>query len=132
MAEPQWIAEASAIEIHHLQLEQHGGLAGIRDPSLLSSAIHRPLNQWHYARESADLAALAAAYAAGIARNHPFFDGNKRTAAVVCETFLELNGVLLDADDDAWYDAMIKLAAGEISEEELGQWIRGRLKPPAE
>ena len=127
MDEPQWVEEESVLKIHDLQLGQHGGMAGLRDAGMLSSALHRFRNLWGYLRDAADLAALAAAYASGIARNHPFIDGNKRTAAVVCETFLELNGVELAAGDDEWYDAMIRLASGTQSEQELAIWIRERL-----
>jgi death-on-curing protein len=127
MDEPQWIADRSVLDIHDEQLQRHGGLAGVRDAGLLESALHRPRNLWNYAREAADLSALAAAYASGIARNHPFIDGNKRTAAVVCEAFLELNGHVLNAGDDDWYQAMIGLASGELAEEQLAGWIRSVL-----
>lgn len=129
MIEPQWIASATVLEIHDLQLAAHGGLAGIRDSGLLSSALHRPVNLWTYARDAADLAALAAAYATGIARNHPFLDGTKRTAAVVCELFIKLNGMELVASDEHWYETMIRLASGQWNEEELAEWIRGNLGP---
>lgn len=127
MDEPRWVADQSVLDIHDEQLQRHGGLAGVRDAGLLASALHRPRNLWNYTRESADLSAMAAAYAAGIARNHPFIDGNKRTAAVVCEAFLELNGHLLTASDDDWYQAMIGLASGALSEEQLTGWIRSVL-----
>jgi len=127
MDEPQWIADQTALDIHDEQLKLHGGLTGVRDAGLLASALHRPLNLWTYSRNAADLAALAAAYAAGIARNHPFLDGNKRTAAVVCETFLELNGRRLTASDDDWYQTMIDLASGKLSEEQLAAWIRANV-----
>jgi death-on-curing protein len=127
MDEPQWIEERSVLDIHAIQLEQHGGMAGVRDAGLLSSALSRPRNLWAYARQSADLAALAAMYAAGIARNHPFLDGNKRTAAVVCELFLELNGCELNADDNSWYGTMMDLASGAIDETQLASWLRGRV-----
>jgi death-on-curing protein len=76
MDEPQWIEEQSVLTIHDKQLQQHGGMAGVRDAGMLSSALHRPRHLWAYARAQADLAALAAAYAAGVARNHPFIEGN--------------------------------------------------------
>jgi death-on-curing protein len=129
MDEPQWIEEKSVLDIHEKQLAIHGGMAGLRDPGMLSSALHRPRNLWAYARDSADLAALAAAYATGIARNHAFIDGNKRTAAVVCEIFLELNGASLAASDDQWYEAMIQTASGALPEQDLATWIRGKLAP---
>jgi death on curing protein len=129
MDEPQWIEEPSVLEIHVIQLEQHGGMAGVRDAGLLSSALNRPRNLWAYARQSADVAALAAMYAAGIARNHPFLDGNKRAAAVVCELFLHLNGCELIADDDAWYEAMIGLASGSTDETQFASWLRDHVAP---
>jgi death-on-curing protein len=129
MIEPEWLADESVIAIHQLQLDAHGGMAGIRDEGMLSSALHRPLHLWNYARASADVAALAAAYASGISHNHPFLDGNKRTAAVACETFLELNGYELTASDDQWYETMIALASSSIDEATLAQWIRDRLQP---
>ena len=128
MREPQWLEDRSVLEIHRLQLEVHGGMAGVRDPGMLSSALHRPRNLWAYARSTADIPALAAAYAAGISRNHPFIDGNKRTAAVACETFLALNGFELTATDDQWYEAMINLASGQLEEEVLVEWIRCPLR----
>jgi death-on-curing protein len=124
MEEPQWIEEESVLKIHNRQLHLHGGIEGIRDPGLLSSALNRPRNLWVYARESADMAALAAMYAAGIACNHPFLDGNKRTAAVACELFLDVNKFELLADDEAWYAAIIKLASGESDDSELAIWLR--------
>ncbi len=128
MTNPEWIEEAAVHVIHSRQLQRHGGMEGIRDSGLLQSALGRPMNLWAYSRDTSDLAALAASYTVGIARNHPFLDGNKRTAAVVCETFLQLNGELLTANDDQWYDTMIQVAAGEMAEETLVEWIRERLE----
>ena len=126
MNEPLWIGHADVLEIHRLQLDEHDGLADVRDPGLLSSALHRPLNVWNYAA-GADLASMAAAYAAGIARNHPFLDGNKRTAAVVCETFIRLNKRQLAANDEQWYSTVLALASGELTEQEFAEWLRERL-----
>jgi death-on-curing protein len=125
MDEPAWIDESVILQIHELQLEEHGGLSGIRDRGLLSSAVFRSRNLWAYAGE--DFAALAAAYAIGIARNHPFNDGNKRTAAVACELFLRLNDRVLQASDDEWYETMIRVATGAMIETELADWIQNRL-----
>jgi death-on-curing protein len=125
MDEPTWIDESVILQIHELQLEEHGGLSGIRDRGLLSSAVFRSRNLWAYAGE--DFAALAAAYAIGIARNHPFNDGNKRTAAVACELFLRLNDRVLQASDDEWYETMIRVATGAMIETELADWIQNRL-----
>ena len=119
----QWVAESAALAIHEAQLAEHGGKAGIRDAGLLASALARPVNLEAYG-EDVDAAALAASYAFGIARNHPFFDGNKRTAFVVMELFLNLNGWTLDADDADCIATMQALAAGELSEKTLVKWLR--------
>jgi death-on-curing protein len=110
---------------HDEQLAAHGGGPGVRDVRLLENAMARPVNLAAYG--DADAAALAAGYAYGIARNHPFVDGNKRTAAVVSETFLNLNGFELDATDAEIVVAFQALAAGDLSEEELADWFRTRI-----
>ena len=120
-----WVAEAVAKAAHAEQLAEHGGGEGVRDDGLLDSAMARPRNVAAYGEP--DAAELAAAYAYGIARNHPFVDGNKRTAAVVSETFLALNGYCLDATDAELVVAFLALAAGELSEDELALWFRERL-----
>jgi death-on-curing protein len=120
-----WVALAA----HAEQLAEHGGGEGVRDPGLLESAMARPQNLALYGKP--DVAALAAAYAYGIARNHPFVDGNKRTAAVISETFLVLNGWQLSATDAELVVAILALAAGELSEQELADWFRQHLAPPA-
>lgn len=120
-----WIAAAVAEAAHLEQIAEHGGAEGVRDPGALESAMGRPLNLAAYG--DPDAAALAAAYAFGIARNHPFTDGNKRTATVVAETFLMLNGYMLGATDAELVVTMLALAAGELSEEELADWFRGHL-----
>lgn len=125
MSEPRWITHKAVSEIHALQLALHGGQDGVRDTGLLESALQRPRNQWAYAK--ADLPAIAAAYAFGIAKNHPFADGNKRTAGVVCETFLIANGYAIIVDNDEWYDAVYTLASGESTEEEFARWLRDHL-----
>jgi death on curing protein len=118
-----WVAESVVLAIHEAQLAEHGGMAGIRDEGLLSSALARPQNLLAYG-ELPDAAALAAAYAFGIARNHPFLDGNKRTAFVVMELFLNLNGWTLEADDSDCISTMLALAAGEFREKALAAWLR--------
>mgnify|MGYP000880036793 FL=1 len=118
-----WVALAVAEAAHLEQLAEHGGGQGVRDARLLDSAMARAQNLAAYGEP--DAAALAAAYAFGIARNHPFVDGNKRTAAVVAETFLVLNGYALNATDAELVVAVLALAAGELSEEELADWFRG-------
>ncbi len=121
-----WITTEVALAAHAEQLTEHGGGDGIRDAGMLDSAMARPRNLADYGEP--DAAALAAAYAYGIARNHPFVDGNKRTAAVVSETFLMLNGHSLTATDAEVVVAFVALAAGELSEDELADWFRGHVK----
>ncbi len=122
-----WVAVGVAAAAHAEQLAEHGGGEGIRDAGLLDSAMARPRNLAEYGEP--DIAALAAAYAYGIARNHPFVDGNKRTAAVVSETFLMLNGHRLAVSDAELVVALVALAAGELSEDEVGAWFRDHLAP---
>ena len=113
--------------VHEEQLAEHGGPPGVRDEALLAAALARPQHRALYG--SPDASELAASYAFGIARNHPFVDGNKRTAFVAMETFLELNGFELDASDEACVLAMLGLAAGELDEQAFARWIRERLQP---
>lgn len=120
-----WVAHGVAEAAHDEQLAEHGGAAGLRDRGLFESAMARPLQLAAYG--GPDLADLAAAYAYGIARNHPFVDGNKRTAAVVAETFLVLNGGEVNATDAELVVCILALAAGELSEDELADWFRQRL-----
>ena len=122
-----WIDVAVAIAAHNEQLAEHGGAEGVRDANMLESAMARPLNLVAYG--DPDAADLAASYAYGIARNHPFVDGNKRTAAVVSETFLMLNGYRLACDDVALVVTFLSLAAGDLSVEALGDWFRSHLQP---
>ena len=123
-----WVALGVAEAAHAEQLAEHGGGEGVRDAGLLESAMARPQNLALYGEP--DVAALAAAYGFGIARNHPFVDGNKRTAAVVAETFLVLNGFGLTASDAELVVAFLALAAGELNEEELADWFRQHLASP--
>lgn len=120
-----WVGADVALAAHAEQLAEHGGGEGVRDAGALESAMARPRNVARYGEP--DAAALAAAYAFGIARNHPFVDGNKRTAAVVAETFLALNGFLLAASDAELVVLIQALAAGELSEDELADWFRQHL-----
>jgi death on curing protein len=117
-----WIATEVATAAHAEQLTEHGGDEGVRDAGHLASAMARPRNLADHGKP--DLAALAAANAFGIARNHPFVDGNKRTAAVVSETFLVLNGARLKASDAEVVVAFLALAAGDLSEDDLADWFR--------
>jgi death-on-curing protein len=123
-----WLDRELVIAIHEEQLEQHGGGVGVRDNALLESALARPINLAAH-DESADIAALAAAYAFGIARNHPFVDGNKRTAYVAMELFLLDHGVEFLAEDGDAVLTFVALAAGQISENELAVWIRKHSSP---
>ena len=121
-----WLEKALALAIHDRQLAEHGGSAGVRDEGLLESALARPQQIYAYGDPPPDLADLAAALACGLARNHPFVDGNKRTAAVACETFLELNGAALEAEDLELYPIYLALAEGKLGEKEFAAWLRGR------
>ena len=127
MAEPVWVRDDVVLAIHQRQLAEHGGGAGIRDQGLLASALARPKNLLAYAGKEADLPSLAAAYAYGICRNHPFVDGNKQTALVVCRTFLILNGCDIDASPQEKYVTFLKLAEGRLGEVDLAVWIRDHL-----
>jgi death on curing protein len=122
-----WTAADVAHALHASQIAEHGGGSGVRDVGLLESALARPQNLIAYGE--ADAAELAAAYAFGIARNHPFVDGNKRTAAVVSELFLRRNGYLLSTTNPEVVVTFLALAAGELSEFELADWFRQRLVP---
>jgi death on curing protein len=122
-----WLLEETLTAIHHRQIAEHGGSEGLRNEGLLLSALARPQNLLAYGEPAPDLAFLAAAYAYGIARNHPFVDGNKRTALVAARTFLILNGVDLEATQDDKVLTFLNLAEGVISEEELADWIRKRI-----
>jgi len=125
MADWIWVETRVALAAHAEQLAEHGGAAGVRDLNILESAMARPLNLVAYG--DPDAAELAAAYAFGIARNHPFVDGNKRTAAVVSETFLVLNGLTLTCNDVEIVMTFLALAAGETSVEELADWFRAHI-----
>ncbi len=119
------MAEDAILAAHAEQLAEHRGLPGARDLGLLRSALARPLNLAAYG--DPDAAALAASYAYGIARNHPFSDGNKRAALVAAEGFLFLNGYEVDATDAELVELFLTLAAGEVTEDALAEWFRMRL-----
>jgi death-on-curing protein len=120
-----WVETRVAIAAHAEQLAEHGGAAGVRDFNMLESAMARPLNLVAYGNP--DAAELAAAYAFGIARNHPFVDGNKRIAAVVSETFLRLNGLTLRCSDVDLVTTFLELAAGELPVDALADWFRAHI-----
>jgi death on curing protein len=117
-----WVETRDVLAIHETQLSEHGGAGGVRDYGLLESALARPQNLAAYG--DPDAADLAASYAFGVAKNHPFVDGNKRTALVVLEFFLALNKHTLAADDVQCVLTILALAGGSLSETELAQWIR--------
>jgi death-on-curing protein len=122
MSEPVWLSTDLVIAIHDKQLREFGGPPGIRDQGMLESALDRPRNKWAY--EGAELPELAAAYAYGIARNHPFVDGNKRAALLAFVVFLDLNEIDFDVPEAEMAAIILALAAGEVGEEGLTRWIR--------
>lgn len=121
-----WLRAAVLLAAHDEQIAEHGGPAGIRDAGLFESALARPLHLDSYG--ASDAAALAAAYAFGIVRNHPFVDGNKRTGFVALELFLALNGYELTAGDHDVVRVILDLASGNLDENDLAAWVRGHLK----
>lgn len=122
MTEPKWFTYKQAIAAHSAQLIRYGGASGLRDEGALRSALDRPVNKWHH--EHAELPELAAAYAFGLARNHPFVDGNKRIAFIAMVTFLRKNGVAFRPEQAQSTAMTLAFAAGEVSEESLARWIR--------
>jgi len=122
MKEPIWISLEVALIFHEKQLEQNGGASGIRDRGMFESAMARPQNRFAYSE--GDIFDLAAAYAYGIAMNHPFVDGNKRTAFTVCLVFLALNGFEVSASPSDRYNAMIGLVEGVLTEADFASWLR--------
>lgn len=128
---PVWIEKRVVLAYHDMQLAEHGGSTGVRDEGLLESALARPQNVAAYADDVPTLYRLAAAYAFGIARNHPFVDGNKRTALVAAIAFLERNGVAFAASQQEAYLTFYDLAAGKLSEEELTAWFEKNSAPTA-
>ncbi len=125
MSEPLWLDTTIVLDVHAEQLALFGGAEGVRDLGLLESALGRPVNKFAYGE--IDLAALAAAYAFGLARNHPFVDGNKRAAFASIVVFLGLNGIDFDVSPEAATVMILGLAAGEINEDGLTRWIRDNL-----
>ena len=122
-----WIEREVIVAVHDMQLAEHGGLPGTRDAGLLDSALGRPQHLAAYGQP--DAAALAAAYGWGISRNHPFIDGNKRTAFVAIELFLQLNGAALHASDADCVLTMLSVAAGDLPEDALATWLRQHTAP---
>ena len=124
--EPRWVSRAVVHAIHVDQIRQHGGSLGLRDEGLLDSALERPRNRWRYDPGS-DLARIAAAYGYGLARNHPFVDGNKRVAFQVMYVFLGLNGYRIEAAEPDVVRLVLGVAAGSIEEEPLAEWLRDHI-----
>lgn len=124
MKEPIWIENEEARVIHQLQLAEHGGSSGIRDQGLFESAMDLPRNLFAYSDPAATIYQLAAAYAYGLAKNHAFVDGNKRTAFVVCLSFLKQNGISITASPEMRYLTFYALAAGDLTEAELAIWLQ--------
>lgn len=122
-----WIDKTLALAIHDRQLAEHGGGSGVRDEALLDSALARPQQLHAYGDPPPDLADLAASLAFGLARNHPFVDGNKRTSAVACEVFIVLNGGTLEAEDLDLYPMYLGLAEGAVDETGFADWLRPRI-----
>ena len=123
-----WLEKALVLAIHDRQVAEHGGSAGVRDEGLLESALARAQQLHAYGDPAPGLADLAAALAFGLARNHPFVDGNKRTAHVAYRTFLALNGAELVATDEDKYVKMLALAGGKLAERDFAGWLRERLR----
>ena len=126
MKKPVWIEERDALVLHSRLLALHGGAGGLRDRGLLQSALARPQQQYAYA-EASDIIDMATAYTAGIVRNHPFLDGNKRTGFVVGILFLELNGYRFVASEEDAAQAVLKLADGTLDEADYNSFLRGNV-----
>jgi death-on-curing protein len=124
MTESEWVDEVVVLQLHAEQLREFGGLAGIRDFGLLSSALARPKHVWAFTNPKPDIIRMAASYTFGVAKNHPFVDGNKRASLIVCHMFLRQNGFTLAANQAEQIRAILDLAAGIIDEQELEAWIQ--------
>jgi len=123
MKEPMWVIQELVLAVHQMLVAEHGGIPGIRDQALLDSALARPQQKATYESDT-DIFELAAAYSYGLARNHPFVDGNKRIALTIAAVFLELNGFTLNAPEAEAVIMYQRLAAGELEEDELAEWLR--------
>ena len=122
--EPEWILDDVVSAIHSMQIAEHGGKDGVLSEGALSASLANPKHYFFYTEPKPDLSAIAARYAHSIIANHPFCDGNKRTAAVVCELFLALNGIELGVTDEEAYAMYIKLASSEVDADEFAEWLR--------
>jgi death-on-curing protein len=128
VAEPTWLELAAAVRLHGEQLAEFGGMAGLRDAGLLASALDRPKNAWAYSSPKPDAIRLAASYAFGLVKNHPFVDGNKRASLIACHTFLIANGWMLEAPQQEQAAVILDLAAGVIDEAQFADWLRPRVR----
>ena len=126
--EPKWIPEGTVSDIHDGEIDRFGGSHGLRSPEGLASALARPQNRFFYEGENS-VFRLAAVYADGIIRSHPYVDGNKRTGYALAETFLNLNGFRLVADDEEIFRAVLAFAVRDMCEEEFAQWLQSRAQP---
>jgi death-on-curing protein len=124
MNEPIWLRADVLIAAHRRQLAEHGGLDGMRDEGAFLSALDKPRNLFAYGQPEPDLYALAAAYGFGLARNHPFADGNKRTALIAMRLFLKVNGAEFSASSEEKYRMIVALTAGDLLESEVADWLR--------
>ena len=124
MREPIWLRDDIVRAVNRRQIAEHGGIDGIRDEGALLSALQKPRDLFAYRSPTPDLCDLAAAYGFGLARNHPFADGNKRTCLVAMRLFLKLNGIAFEASGARKYKMILQLAAGDISQDELADWLR--------
>ena len=131
--EPVWLTPGILEFIHADQIRAHGGQHGLRDPGLLESALARPRNAWAYRKGDLDLSALAAEYAFGLIKNHPFLDGNKRIGFVAANVFLLLNGLEIEVDEPEAVATILAVADGRLDREDLTSWIRSHAQePPSE
>ena len=128
MKQPRWLSMTLVLAVHADQVKEHGGSLGLRDRGLLDSALSRPRNRFEYESES-DLWSLAASYGFGIARNHPFVDGNKRAAFQAMYLFLGLNGLRIDVPEEEVVGLMLALASGALDEAKLSSWLRDHASP---
>jgi death-on-curing protein len=128
VTEPRWLALVHILAVHSDQIQAHGGSLGLRDRGLLESALERPRNRFHY-EPTSDLPSLAASYGFGIAKNHPFVDGNKRVAFQAMYLFLGLNGLRIDASEEEVVATILALASGDLDEPSLAAWLRDHVTP---
>jgi len=127
LRQPKWLSRPSIDVVHEQLINEHGGSHGVRDSALIESALARPQNRFFYAASECDLAQLAAAYGYGLVKNHGYIDGNKRVGLAALLTFLSRNGCRLVAESGEAVRVIEGVAAGDISEEELTDWIRERI-----